>query len=396
MALKNANIAKAKPSSISNRAFIDALYKEKYGRYATNTEYERFKSSTVKDASNVILGQKESPFANAVVPKALTAPIAPVSPTRTITPEQKKQLDVVSSKPVEQQSTTDKSNIKYATEKLGYVSPQKQEELPQPQSQPENSFQSSPEYQALNDDLKALADTINNALTATDEQTRLTAQEALAQAREIVDPYSKVILGFALDSIPNDFRVKKLSIEDQIINNQKSQEAISELMKTAPLEQQMELDQMRRSYENNINTIQDQAAESGLTFSSKRTDLERLIGQQNMDMMTSSKRSYANKLKTYESSQEEAKRQAELIKAAGEQTLKGIARGAEEKLGTQGYKKLGLTDLSGNTLEALGGTGNTPEYGGSIEQDRQSMILNLAQQVGQYKDPEELRKLLNQ
>ena len=323
-------------------------------------------------------------------------PIAPVTPTKTVTAEQKKQLDVVSSKPVEQQSTTDKANIKYATEKLGYVAPQKQEELPQLQSQPENSFQSSPEYQALNDDLKALADTINNALTATDEQTRLTAQEALAQAREIVDPYSKVILGFALDSIPNDFRVKKLSIEDQIINNQKSQEAISELMKTAPLEQQMELDQMRRSYENNINTIQDQAAESGLTFSSKRTDLERLIGQQNMDMMTSSKRSYANKLKTYESSQEEAKRQAELIKAAGEQTLKGIARGAEEKLGTQGYKKLGLTDLSGNTLEALGGTGNTPEYGGSIEQDRQSMILNLAQQVGQYKDPEELRKLLNQ
>ncbi len=75
MALKNQNIAKANPSSIANRAFIDALYKERYGRYATNAEYEKFKNSTVKDASNIILGQKDSPFVN--------VPSAPTTPTKT-------------------------------------------------------------------------------------------------------------------------------------------------------------------------------------------------------------------------------------------------------------------------------------------------------------------------
>ena len=64
MALKNQNIASANPASIANRAYIDALYKEKLGQYATDTEYNRFKSSTVKDAANIILGQSLSPFTN--------------------------------------------------------------------------------------------------------------------------------------------------------------------------------------------------------------------------------------------------------------------------------------------------------------------------------------------
>lgn len=75
MALKNQNIASANPASTVNRAFIDALYKEKYGRYATDTEYNKFKSNTVKDASNIILGQELSPFTNTRLGQPVTAPI---------------------------------------------------------------------------------------------------------------------------------------------------------------------------------------------------------------------------------------------------------------------------------------------------------------------------------
>jgi hypothetical protein len=258
------------------------------------------------------------------------------------------------------------------------------------------SFKNSPEYQSLSEDMKALADTVNNAFNAKDEQTRLTAQEALAKAREMVDPYSKILLSFALDSIPNDFRVKKLTIEDQIKSNQESQAAIAEAMKTATLDQQQQLDQLRRTYEDNITNLQDQTADSGLTFSSKRADMERQIGNQNLDIMTSSNRSYVGKLKAYETSQAEAKRQADIVKAAGEQSLKDLARGAEQKIGTEGYNNLGLTDLLGNKIKAVGGTGDTPLYGGDIEQQRQQQILTLAQQIGQYSDPTQLKNLLNQ
>lgn len=74
MALKNQNIASANPASTVNRAFIDALYKEKYGRYATDAEYNKFKSNTVKDASNIILGQELSPFTNTKLGQPVTAP----------------------------------------------------------------------------------------------------------------------------------------------------------------------------------------------------------------------------------------------------------------------------------------------------------------------------------
>lgn len=68
MALKNQNIAKANPSSVANKAFIDALYKERYGRYATDAEYKKFSNKTVKDASNIILGQTDSPFSKTTTP----------------------------------------------------------------------------------------------------------------------------------------------------------------------------------------------------------------------------------------------------------------------------------------------------------------------------------------
>jgi len=73
MALKNQNIASANPSAIVNRAYVDALYKEKYGRYATDIEFNKFKNSTVKDAANVILGQGSSPFTNAKLGQPVTA-----------------------------------------------------------------------------------------------------------------------------------------------------------------------------------------------------------------------------------------------------------------------------------------------------------------------------------
>lgn len=72
MILKNQNIANANPASIANRAYIDALYKEKEGRYATDAEYNRFKANTVKDAANIILGQSLSPFTNASTNQSTT------------------------------------------------------------------------------------------------------------------------------------------------------------------------------------------------------------------------------------------------------------------------------------------------------------------------------------
>jgi hypothetical protein len=50
------------PSAIANRAYIQSLYRQKYGRNATDAEIAKFGGRTVRDASNLILGQAASPF----------------------------------------------------------------------------------------------------------------------------------------------------------------------------------------------------------------------------------------------------------------------------------------------------------------------------------------------
>lgn len=62
--LKNPNIAKANPYAKANIAYVNALYKEAYGRYARPKELLRFVGIRVKDAANLILGAWRSPFYN--------------------------------------------------------------------------------------------------------------------------------------------------------------------------------------------------------------------------------------------------------------------------------------------------------------------------------------------
>jgi len=64
MAINNKNIAKANPGAIASDGFINALYQEAYQRDATLNELAKFNTRTVKDASNIILGAKNSPFSN--------------------------------------------------------------------------------------------------------------------------------------------------------------------------------------------------------------------------------------------------------------------------------------------------------------------------------------------
>jgi hypothetical protein len=72
MAIKNEvtnkAIASANPSAIATRGYINALYREAFGRDATKSELEKFEKGTVKDAANTILrnqnGTNYSPFQN--------------------------------------------------------------------------------------------------------------------------------------------------------------------------------------------------------------------------------------------------------------------------------------------------------------------------------------------
>jgi hypothetical protein len=112
-------------------------------------------------------------------------------------------------------------------------------------------------------------------------------------------------------------------------------------------------------------------------------------------MVTSTQRSYSTQMRNYEQNKAQMERQQNLIRQAGEAQLEQLARTAEEQLGTSGFRNLGLTGLSGQTIAPVGGSNGVPEYGGSIEQQRQQMILNLATQIQQYGDPSSITSLLS-
>lgn len=256
-------------------------------------------------------------------------------------------------------------------------------------------LRNSAEYLALTPDMRAMVQLTWASMSARDEQIRQNAQEALTAAQGIVDPYTRVMMGFALDSIPDEFRVQKTTIEDNLKTAQERLNEIGSLMQDATLEEQQTLKAMAREYETKIESTQEQMADAGLTYSTKRTDLEKYIADQNIDMVSSTQRSYATQMRNYEQNQAQMKRQQDLIRQAGEAQLKQLARTAEEQLGTAGYRNLGLTGLSGQSISSVGGNNGVPEYGGSIEQQRQQMILGLATQIQQYGDPSSITSLLS-
>lgn len=402
MALKNASIATANPSAIANKNYINALYKEAYNRNATQAELNKFSGKTVKDSANLILGSTNSPFsATSLTPAKVVSP----TQTKTVTPEQKKQLDVVASKPVDKQTETDKKNIEYATKNLGYVVPEKKTDIASEASSsssnnqlsetPSYDYKTDPEYVSLSPENKAIIDTMNEAVNANDKESAIKAQYALQEAQKVVDPYTKVTLAFALNSIPDEFRIEKMSQEQKLKNLQDNLADVTKLMKNAPIEQQREMNALARDFENNISTIQDNMANAGLTYSTKRADLEGTIAAQNKDIITAKSESFAEKSKQYERSQADLEKSIQLQKEVAQANLKNMAASTEAKVGTDKFKSLGLTDYEGKPITAVGGTGETPSTPGSIESDRQAQILNLASKIGEYQSPTAIKNLFN-
>jgi len=245
------------------------------------------------------------------------------------------------------------------------------------------------DYQGLSDQLKAIIELLFSVEIANTEEKQELAFQALEQAQEIVDPYTSILIAFATDEISDNFRIKKLSIQSQLANYSSRLGSISSQSKEIGLDKQLALRQISREYEKKAENLEGQVVEAGLTYSSKRSDLERYIHEQNVDMVESTERSAANKLSSLARSRADINRSQQLQKQAGEAQLKAMARSAEQQLGTAKFNELGTG------YAPLGGTGGRPEYGGTMESQRQQQILSLAQQIQQYGQPSNLDNLFN-
>jgi len=79
------NIGKADPTKLASAGILNAMYQQKEGRNATDEEIAKFGQNTVKDASNLILGQNISPFSDAPVLEGKPSEVDPTTGEEDVT-----------------------------------------------------------------------------------------------------------------------------------------------------------------------------------------------------------------------------------------------------------------------------------------------------------------------
>ncbi len=362
--LKNEAIAKANPGVTANQNFINALYQEQFNRDATQTELDKFAGRTVKDASNIILGADKSPFS-----------IKQETPTQ---PTGQNAIQLPSGQIIspDDPNFEEFSKVEGATEVSSDLS----------------ELENNPFYQNLSDDLKFIAETMQELVNETDPQRKAQLEEAIELAREEVDPFNKVMVDFALQSIPDQFRLSKLTTQEKLRRNQETLKEIGNLTEDATFEEQQALGSIARTFERNIETLESNLAEGGQTFGSRRAQEERFIGEQNLDIIQSTQRGTRAQLRRLDQQRKDTQEQEKLTREAGEATLKNIARIGEETLGTERFKDLGLKDLGGQAIKPVGTTGEKG-FIGTLEAQRAEQIRSLADTFANFANPKEINKL---
>lgn len=239
-------------------------------------------------------------------------------------------------------------------------------------------FKNSPAYKALPADLKALVDIGVRSFVGTPEQQAIFA-DALVRARDLADPYAKTQLTLGLGEFKSKIAFAQGDLEraHKVIQETRDQisQDVSASKEFLSLEQQAELSTQLRTYDEDLLTIADQAAEKGLTFATgyrSRALAEERRTAQYQDVVQSSKRTYNFKIKDLElraaRGDVDAANKLADVNARGSFNLEDIGRSAEKVLGTS---RLGELPTNPDYVPATGVLGD-------VEQKRRQAIIDTA------------------
>ena len=380
------NIANANPSEKANKAFVDALFQEKYNRNATSAEVTKFKKNTVKDASNLVLGQADSPFRDT----ATTNPVPIEEATGEITQKQIDDLNVaVEREGTEAEEPGDKANIEFAEENLGYVRP----ETPEPTEILGGSGMTFEDLTSgmdlentLSTDQIELLKQITKITFIGDDEYKQKMLNSLKEAYEYADPYYKQQMKIAEDSVNTAISgVKKDYTETEADLIKRINEISQDLEYNSgelDLEQQKDIAREKARLENELDGTRNTMAMRGLAFSGLRTEAEKQLNDESQDILGSSAREYDRQvrdLKTTSARQtEEATINRNRLEASYQEGLKSIGRKAELLMGTGNTPTIeGYTNLGGND--------NVSNISGTIQDNKLENIQSLADTLQQQK-----------
>ncbi len=218
-------------------------------------------------------------------------------------------------------------------------------------------------YQTLSPDQQEFAK-YNWNITKSDAKEDIKLyQEALDEATKQAEPYWKSYLLVAQDEVQRAVDEVQKTTQSEVEKNQRVLDSLKENLASnkefLSLEQQSDLVNLTKNYEVQTEQVVGGAAEAGLTFSTKRKLAEQRLAESQTGLVESTQRKYNKQIRDLTTEAEkgstEAQKQIEDLKRRMGETITGIGRQAEAKLGTKnipaisGYAPLG--DVSGELYE---------------------------------------------
>lgn len=240
-----------------------------------------------------------------------------------------------------------------------------------------------PEFQALSPDLQQATALIFKTLgmEGSEDQARR-IQEALDQAKAIVDPFTREKINLVQDqlrrnteALKGDFQFQKSQLDERI---KRIEEDLATGLEDLSIDEQAELARQKQRYEVERENLMGAIRRSGMTFSSKRALAEIRQAQRQGDIVESTRRQFQRRTRELqraaERGSEDAARQLEDLQRRLGEGVTAQSRAAEQQLGTANLPQVeGVQPLGGLT--------------GTLEQERQREVVSTAELLAKFNQP---------
>lgn len=213
------------------------------------------------------------------------------------------------------------------------------------------------------------------------------AAQALQEAVDMADPHFASLINYTQDEIRRTIGGLDEDLQTQIERLQARRDQINQDLsfnrEQIGLEEQAEMAKLARQYDRELRQVQSQAQESGTVFSSPRELAESELEQEVTAATESTQRVFGRQMRNLEVG---AERQIEGLTQSEEDARTQTARGIMD-IARRGELELGTSDMpnvSGVDVPTLGG------LTGTLQADKDAMILNLQSQLMNRLRPETL------
>lgn len=240
----------------------------------------------------------------------------------------------------------------------------------------DKDFQNTDAYKALSDEEKETADLLFNVISVGGEAEARTFADAIQQSIAVAEPWAKAQAAMALAEFAGAVDETIFGFEAKAEAIKRSRDILAEDVTNQKefltLEQQSEIARQVKQYDQDLLTIADQAAEKGITFATgarSRQLAETRRTEQFQDVIESSRRKTNFQIKELElkAARGDVDAQKQLETLSGEQgfALRKIGRSAEEILGSERARELGITGF-----KPTGGVE------GTLEEEKEKRIIS--------------------